>query len=222
MTSAGGLVPVARRGRAAGGAAAVAGRPAACWPAPRRRWPTASPTPSPSTWAAPAPTCAWCSAGSPAPAAEREVAGLPGAAAVARRAHHRRRRRLDRPARRRRRARRRAPQRRAPCRARPATAAAAPSRRSPTPTWWPGASPPAPRFPGSARSTSTRPGAALDRGRRRPPRACSRWSTRPWSRRCGPCRSSGASIPAAWRWWRSAAPARCTPAPWPTRSACRR
>ena len=100
--------------------------------------------------------------GQPAPAAEREVAGLPGAHAVARRAHHRRRRRLDRPPRRRRRPARRAPQRRAPCPGRPATAAAAPSPPSPTPTSWPAASPPAPRSPGSARSTSTPPERALD------------------------------------------------------------
>ena len=93
-----------RAGRRRSGAAELPGRPAALGSGGRRarrppRWPrpAASPTRSPSTWAAPAPTSASSADGAPEPAAERAVAGLPRPAAVARRPHHRRRRRLDRP-----------------------------------------------------------------------------------------------------------------------------
>ena len=139
-------------------------RPAACGPAPRSRRPTASPTPSPSTWAAPAPTCASSVDGVAGAGGEREVGGFPVRLPVARRAHHRRRRRVDRPHRPRRRARRRAASGRGRARARPATAAAARSRRSPTPTWWPGRIPADAALPGSlARSTSAAASAALER-----------------------------------------------------------
>ena len=53
------------------------------------------------------------------------------------------------------------------------------------------------------------------RRRASPPRGWWRWSTRPWSGRCGRSPSSGASTRRSWPWWPSAAPARCTPAPWP-------
>ena len=164
MTSAGGLVAVADAAERpaalllsgpAGGVRAAAAR---------RRRPTASPTRSPSTWAAPAPTSAWCAAASPSRRPSATVGGLPGPAAVARRAHHRRRRRIDRPDRRRRRAGRRPRSRPAPIPVRPATAGAAPSPPSPTPTSCSAASPPTPRSPRPRpRSTSTPPGAALDR-----------------------------------------------------------
>ena len=54
------------------------------------------------------------------------------------------------------------------------------------------------------------------RGRRDRRRAWWRWSTRPWSGRCGRSPSSGASTRRAWPWWPSAGPAPSTPAPWPT------
>ena len=97
--------------------------------------------------------------------------------------------------RRRRRARRRAAERRAPSRARRATAAAA--RRADGDRRRPGAGriPAGVAFPGLGVLDVGAARAALDRGRRRPPRASWRSSTRPWSRRCGRCRSSGASTP---------------------------
>ena len=77
MTSAGGLVPAPTRGRAAGRAAAVGpGRRRAGRRRPRPS-PTASPTPSPSTWAARRTDVCLVLGGRPAPAAERDVAGLP-------------------------------------------------------------------------------------------------------------------------------------------------
>ena len=127
----------------------------------------ASPTRSRSTWAAPAPTCAWC--GTACPSRRRDARGRRAtrAAARARRSTPSapaaaRSPRLDAggalvvgPAERRRRS-----------RARPATAAAAPRRRSPTPTSCSAASRPTPRSPGSGGSTSTPPRAALDACRR--------------------------------------------------------
>ena len=77
MTSAGGLVPRRRCGRASGGVAAVGpgGRRAGrC----RGRRPRAdSPTRSPSTWVARAPTSAWCAAARPSRRRRRVVAGYP-------------------------------------------------------------------------------------------------------------------------------------------------
>ena len=100
--------PAAERRRAARRRCCCRARPAACWPAPRPR--SANGFPDAVTFDMGGTSTDVCLVlgGQPAPAAEREVAGLPGAAAVARRAHHRRRRRLDRPHRRRRRAGRRA------------------------------------------------------------------------------------------------------------------
>ena len=131
--------------------------------------------------------------GVPEPAGRAVGRRLPGPAAVARHPHHRRRRRLDRPARRRRRAASSGPQ----------SAGAEPgpgllrARRD--------------RADGHRRRPRRRPhprrrrvrrarrldvdaaGARARPGGRRPPRASSRSSTRRWSRRCGRCRSSGAS-----------------------------
>ena len=65
------------RRRAPGGAPAVGPGRAVCSPEPTPPWPTASPTPSPSTWAARRTDVCLVLDGQPAPAAEREVAGLP-------------------------------------------------------------------------------------------------------------------------------------------------
>ena len=142
------------------------GRPAACGPAPPWPPPTGSPTPSPSTWAARAPTCAWCSTARPSRRPSATVGGLPGPAAVARRPHDRRRRRLDRPHRPRRRAGRRA--RRAPA---PSPGPACYGRGGTEPTVTDadlvaGRIPADAALPGLGRSTSTAArGAALDAGR---------------------------------------------------------
>ena len=155
--------------------------------------------------------------GAPAPAAERSVGGYTvrfpaldihtigaGGGSIAH-------------ARPRRRAAGRAAAARAPTRARPATGAAAPSPRSPTPTWSPVASPRTPRSAGW-RSTATRPSGRWrgrgDRRRRDPGRR--RVHGAGAARGVGGARRRPAR---RWRSSRSAAPARCTPARWPTRSS---
>ncbi len=61
---------------------------------------------------------------------------------------------------------------------------------------------------------------AHGRRRSRPPRSASTASSTPrWPRRCGWFRSAAASIRAATRWCRWAAPGRCTPPRWPPSSA---
>ena len=155
--------PGGRGGRAAGGAAAVGARRWRARRGPRPRSPTASPTPSPSTWAARRTDVCLVVGGQPGPAAEREVGGVPGAVAGARRPHHRRRGRLDRPDRRRRGAGRRARRAPAPTRARPATGGAESMPRSPTPTSLPGGSRPTPPSAASAARRRRRGAAALDR-----------------------------------------------------------
>ena len=61
-------------------------------------------------------------------------------------------------------------------------------------------------------------------GRRRSRLAAGRWrwSTRPWSRRCGPSPSSAASTRPAWPSVAFGGAGPCTPAPWPRRSTWRR
>ena len=83
---------------------------------------------------------------------------------------------------------------------------------------------------GAWRSTPTAARRAIDarsRGRsastaRRRRAACSPSSTTTWWARCASSRSSAATIRATSRWCRSAAPARCTAARWPSCSASRR
>ena len=220
MTSAGGLVPLAEAAAhparlllsgPAGGvraAAAVARRRAAS----STRWR--------STWAAPAPTCAWSRAGCPSPphayaspgspsgcrrsrstpsvpAVVRWRGSTPGGALVGRAARAR-----------------------APIRDPRATAAAAPRPRSPTPTWCSARIPPATELPGFGRLDVAAARAALDRagvtrrGRGRGRRRGHGAAPCAWSR------SSRVSIRAISRWSRSAAPARSTPARSPTSSAC--
>ena len=217
MTSAGGLLPA---GAAAELPAALllsgpAGRGAGRRGGGARQ--RASPTRSPSTWAARPPTCAWSwtarrrrrpsgrSAGSrsgcrrstctrSAPAAGRSPASTRAARWSS--------------------ARESAGAEPGPaCYGRGGT-----GRRSPTPTSSPAASRPTRRSPGSA----PRPG----RGRVAP--LAARASTAEGviavvdaameQAPCGRCRSSGASTRGASPWSPSAAPGRCTPAPWPTRS----
>ena len=96
----------------------------------------------------------------------------------------RRGRRFDRAPRRGRRARRRARAVRARCPGPRVTAAVATSRRSPTPIWCSGASRPTPRSPISVGSTSAAAAArARARGCRRPRASCAS-STRRWNARC--------------------------------------
>ena len=169
MTSAGGLVPVGRGRRAARRRCCCRARPAACGPAPRSPPPAGSPTRSPSTWAAPAPTCASCSTACPSrrpsarsPASRsgcRRSTSTPSAPAAGRSPASTRAARswsgptsagavpgpgLLRPRRHRADGHRRRPRRRAHPRRRRAS-------------------------PASAGSTSTRRAPALDRRRRRPP-----------------------------------------------------
>ena len=96
MTSAGGLVPIGRGGRAAGRRCCCRARPAACWPAAAAA--AASGFPDAVTFDMGGTSTDVClvQGGVPEPAGERSVGGLPDPPAVARRPHHRRRRRLDR------------------------------------------------------------------------------------------------------------------------------
>ena len=222
MTSAGGLVPVGRRRRAPGGAAAVAARPAACWPRPRVA--AANGFPDAITFDMGGTSTDVCLVldGRPAPAAERDGRRAPGAAAVARRPHHRRRRRIDRPHRRRRRAGRRAPQRRRRARAgllRPRRHRADGHRRRPRRRPHPRRR----RVPRPRPARRRRGPARARRGRRRPPRACI--AVVDADDGAGAAGGVGRARRRPARRWRSspsAAPDRCTPARWPTRSACRR
>ena len=168
MTSAGGLVPVARRGRACRPRCCCRVRRAVCAPRPRSRPRAGSRTRSRSTWAARAPTSASCAAVCPSRRRSASVGGFPirlpaldihtigaGGGSIAR---------LDAggalvvgPAERGRRA-----------RARRATAAAAPSRRSPTPTSCSAASTTRSTFPGLGRlDVARRARGTAARGRRR-------------------------------------------------------
>ncbi len=211
-------MPAGEAAELPGGAAAVRPGGRGAGRGRRRRRPTGSPTRSPSTWAAPPPTCAWsrtaCRRRPPSgrwPATPVRLPSLdvhtigagggsiaridPGGALVVGPAERGRR-----------------------SRARPATAAAAtePDRHRRRPGGRPhpvdGRVRRARRLDLDAAGGRPRRGGGdgrrRDRGGRR----------RRWSRPCGRCRSSAASTPGAWRWWPSAAPARCTPAPWPTRS----
>ena len=83
------------------------------------------------------------------------------------------------------------------------------------------------RLPDERRLRRPSPGPRTGRagagpGRRRRRRACSRWWTPRWSGRCDRCRSSAASTLEASPSSPSVAPDRCTLAPSPTRSRCRR
>ena len=180
MTSAGGLVPLGRRGRApaalllsgpAGGVRAAAAVAEACGFPTRWR----------STWGARAPTCASCRAACPSRAATRTVGGLPDPPAGARHPHDRRRRRLDRPARRRRRAGRSGPRARAPTRARPATGAAATRPTVTDADLVLGRIAAGDRAPGARTARPRRRARGAGPRRRRRPTASSRSSTRRWN-----------------------------------------
>ena len=195
MTSAGGSARRGGGGRAAGGAAAVGPRRRGAGGGGRRPWRPASTTRSPSTWAAPAPTCAWCWAGAPEPAAWREVAGFPVRVAVARRAHHRGRRRLDRAHRRRRGAAGRAAQRRGRSPGPPATAGAAPKPTVTDANLSLGRIPADTAFGDLGRLDVDGRHAALAGAGGGARRTWWRWSTPPWSRRCARSPWNGGSIP---------------------------
>ena len=205
MTSAGGLVPA---GEAAdlpvalllsGPAGGVRGRRGG-----RRRRP-GSPTPSPSTWAAPAPTCASSRAACPSRRRARAAAGFPVRLPSPRHPHHRRRRRLDRPHRPRRRPGGRAPRARAPTRARPATAGAGTAPTVTDADLVLGRIPADAAFPGLGRARRRRrpalrsTGAGVDA-----PSGVVAWSTPAMERAVRAVTVERGVDPPAWRWWPSA------------------
>ena len=220
MTSAGGLVPAGEAAELPGALLLSGpGRRGAGRPRPPRR-PPGFPTRSPSTWAAPAPTSAWSGAACPSRPRRRAGGGAPRPAAVARHPHHRRRRRLGRPDRSRA-ARswsaRRAP---APIPGRPATGGAA---SSPTVT---DADLVARPHPGRGRVRRARRARRRGRGAQRwraagvdaPRTSIAVVDAAMVAGACGRSRWSGAWTRAVSPWSPSAAPGRCTPAPWPRRS----
>ena len=173
-----------------------------------------------STWAARRPTCASSPAARRRGAAEREIGGLPDRAADGRHPHRRRGRRLDRLARRGRRAARGAAvggRRPGPGGLRRAAGAADGDRRPPPPRPPPG---------GACRAGSCSTVAAAAAGARAgldpPRRSVARRRTPRWCARCASCRSSAASTRAGSRSSPSAAPARCTRARSPRSSGSRR
>ena len=72
-------------------------------------------------------------------------------------------------------------------------------------------------FPGLGALDARRRPTRRSTRRASPPTGCSPWSTRPWRRPSGSSPSSGASTRGTWRWSPSAGRGRCTPAPWPRR-----
>ena len=223
MTSAGGSSPLDDAADAPACAAAVGPGRRRAGRGRRRPRRAASPTRSPSTWAAPAPTCAWSATACPSPpatlASPGSRSGCPsldvhtigaGGGSIAR---------IDAggalvvgPGERGR---------------RPGPACYGRGGTEPTVTDADLVARPHPgrrRVPRPRSPRSSTPRARGARARRcRRPRVSSRSSTRRWSRRCA--RRHGrarASTRASSRWSRSAAPDRCTPARSPTRSACAR